>query len=338
MIRNSPVITSYPYLENFEAGDGNWYSLGKNNSWEYGTPAATKINRAASGSKAWKTNLTGSYKDQQLSYLYSPCFDITGMTSPTLSVSIALDLEDCGSGPTDLCDGAYVEYSSDGTTWTRLGANGQGTNWYNKAYTNNNVWSVQDYTNWHVATIPLPAGYNRLRLRFVITSDPFVNREGIAVDDIHIYDNIYGIYNGAPYTSNTINQASVSGSGWVNFTDGGKLIASVNPNGQNLGSTNARVYINTGAVRINNGQYYHNRNITIKPANRALTDSATVRFYFLDTETENLINATGCPACTNLLRPTNWVCLSTMMQILLKKMERWPMICRRTGYSLYRRM
>jgi hypothetical protein len=294
-IRNSPTITSYPYLENFEAGDGYWYTLGKNNSWEYGTPASSKVTRAASGSKAWKTNLTGSYKDQQLSYLYSPCFDITGMTNPTLSVSIALDLEDCGPA---LCDGAYMEYSADGVTWTRLGAYGQGTNWYNKNYAGNNLWSEEDYTHWHVATIPLPAGYNRLRLRFVVTSDPFVNREGIAVDDIHIYDNTYGIYDGAPYTSNTINQPVVSGSNWFDFTDGGKLIASVNPNGQNLGNTNARAYINTSAVRTNSGQYYHDRNITIKPANVNLADSASVRFYFLDTETENLINATGCPTCT----------------------------------------
>ena len=30
----------------------------------------------------------------------------------------------------------------------------------------------------------------------------------------------------------------------------------------------------------------------------SLTDSALVRFYFLDTETETLINATGCASCT----------------------------------------
>ncbi|MEI9913288.1 MAG: hypothetical protein WDO71_28770 [Bacteroidota bacterium] len=228
--------------------------------------------------KHGRTNLSGSYKDRQLSYLYSPCYDITGMTNPTLSLSIALDLEDCGSGPNDLCDGAYAEYSADGATWVRLGAVGQGTNWYDKAYPGNHLWSVQDYTNWHVATIPLPAGYNRLRIRFVITSDPYVNREGVAIDDIHIYDNIYGIYDGPPYTGNTINQPAVSGNSWIDFTDGGKLIASVNPNNQNLGSTNTRVYINTSAVRSIGGQYYHDRNITIKPANINLADSATVRF------------------------------------------------------------
>ena len=54
-LANSPVITitpSLPYLQNFEANNGSWFGDGKSNSWEYGTPASTKINRAASGSKA----------------------------------------------------------------------------------------------------------------------------------------------------------------------------------------------------------------------------------------------------------------------------------------------
>jgi len=65
-----------------------------------------------------------------------------------------------------------------------------------------------------------------------------------------------------------------------------------------MGSTAVQAYINTGSVRFDARQYYHDRNITIKPANIALADSAIVRFYFLDTETETLINATGCAVCT----------------------------------------
>ncbi len=294
-IYNSPVISSFPYLENFEASNGAWYTAGNKSSWAYGTPTSVKIARAASGSKAWKTNLSGGYNDNEFSYLYSPCFDLTGMTSPTLSLSIALDLEDCGAS---LCDMAYVEYSADGKTWSRLGTNLTGTNWYNKNYSGNYVWSKEDYTHWHAATVPLPTGLSRLRLRFVMKSDPYVSKEGIAVDDIHVYDNINGIYTGAPYTSAVVNQPSVNGTGWVDFTDGGKLIASINPNGQNLGSTNVQAYINTAGVRSWFGQYYHDRNITIKPTNTALADSATVRFYFLDSETEDLINASTCPGCS----------------------------------------
>lgn len=291
---NSPVITTFPYLQNFESGDGSWHAGGKLSSWQYGTPAATKINGAASGSKAWKTSLIGNHNDLEKSYLYSPCFDITGLANPMLSISIALDLEDCG---TTLCDAAYMEYSADGKTWTRLGTSGAGTNWYNKNYSGKHVWSVQNYTRWHVATSALPAGMNRLRLRFVMESDPFVNNEGIAIDDIHIYDSVYGIYSGPPNTSPAITQAIVNGTDWIHFESAGKLFASVNPNGQNMGSTEVQTFINTGAVRVNSSQYYHNRNITIKPTALNLADSATVRFYFLDSETEALINATGCGSC-----------------------------------------
>ncbi len=294
VIINSPVISTFPHLQQFELDNGYWYTGGLRSSWEYGTPASSKINRAASGSKAWKTRLAGNYNDGELSYLYSPCYDISGLSQPTLSMSLALDIEDCGNS--EFCDGAWMEYSADGTSWTRLGAFNAGTNWYNRNYPDNPCWSVEDYTRWHVATIPLPAGLSRLRLRLVMSSDPFVGREGVAVDDIHIYDNDKGIYTGATMPDATP-PVAVNGSNWVDFTSNDQLIASVNANGQDLGNTTAQVFINTGPVRISSNQYYHDRNITIKPGNTSLADSATVRFYFLDTETETLINATGCGSC-----------------------------------------
>jgi hypothetical protein len=294
-LTNSPLITSFPYLENFEGGTASWHTGGRNSSWEYGTPAAVKIKRAASGSKAWKTRVVGFYNDNELSYLYSPCFDISGMTNPALSLSLALDIEDCGAG---YCDGAWVEYSTDGVTWIKLGAFGQGTNWYNKNYSGNHLWSQQNYTRWHVATTALPTVNNsRLRLRFVFNSDAGLTKEGIGVDDIHIYDNINGIYDGATMGA-PVTQNISGGTSWINFISAGKLVASVQPNNQVMGSTDVQAYIHTGAVRNYSGQYYHNRNITIKPATTGLSDSATVRFYFLDTETEALIAATGCGVCT----------------------------------------
>ena len=290
---NAGLISSFPYLENFELGNGSWYTGGTGSSWEYGTPASNKINSAASGSKAWKTRLAGNYNDLEYSYLYSPCFDISGMTNPTLSVSLALDLEDCGAS---LCDAAWVEYSADGVTWNKLGAFGSGTNWYNKSYTGNDVWNIQNYTRWHVATTALPAGISRLRLRFVLNSDPAVNHEGVAIDDIHIYDNTMGIYDGVTMNSPTTQTIS-GGTSWIHYTSGGKLVASIQPNGQNLGSTGVRAFINTGPVRYTSTQYYHDRNITIIPANN-VTDSVGVRFYFLDIETDSLLNASGCSSCS----------------------------------------
>ena len=286
---NSPLITSFPYLQNFENSSGNWYADGKNVSWQYGTPASAKINRAASGAKAWKTRLQGNYNDMEQSYLYSPCFDLTGMTNPTLSFSLALDLEDCGA---QLCDGAWVEYSSDGMTWNKLGAQGQGTNWYNKSA--DQLWSIQDFTRWHVSTISLPAGLTRLRIRFVFSSDPAANREGIAIDDVHIYDNINGIYDGATMNGPVIQ--TVSGNKWIDFISAGKLVASIQPNNQNLGLARVQAYINAGATRYTSSQYYMDRNITIKPVITPL-DSVIVRFYYLNKEADSLINAKGCAGC-----------------------------------------
>lgn len=296
VIRNQPIISSFPYLQNFENNDGFWYSGGENSSWQYGTLASRRISKAASGTKAWKTQLQGTYNDRELSYLYSPCFDVTSMTKPTLSFSVALDLEDCG---TSLCDAAWVEYSTDGINWVKLDttAGGSHVNWYNK--TSGRVWSVQNYTYWHVATVPLPAAANRLRLRFVLASDDASSREGIAVDDIHIYDNTRGIYDGVTMSSPAAQ--AVAGSGWTDVLSNGKLVASLQPSGQNLGNTAVQAFIFGGAVRNHNNQYYHHRNITIKPENN-VSDSVSVRFYFTDFETDTLLRDTGCSTC---LRPAS---------------------------------
>lgn len=292
VIYNSPTTTVFPYLQNFETGNGGWYTDGSNASWEYGTPASANINRAASGAKAWKTSLSGNYNDNEYSYLYSPCFAISGMTKPTISFSVALDLENCGA---NVCDAAWVEYSVDNKTWYNLAdLTNAGTNWYSAPL---HVWTVENYTTWHVATMPLPTGYNNIRFRFVLYSDGGVNREGIAIDDIHIYDNTKGIYSGATMASPVTK--AVNGNNWIDFESGGKLVASILPSNQNLGATDVQAYLNSGAVRFtSNDQYYHNRNITIKPTNRTLATPATVRFYFLDTETNTLLNAENCSSCS----------------------------------------
>lgn len=293
VINSQPVISSFPYLEDFEAGNGNYFVTGVNTSWQWGKPVSTKIDTAASGTRAWKTRLAGNYNDQELSQLNSPCFNISSLQNPMLSFSMAYDIEDCT--PYNVtCDQAWVEYSADGSNWQKLGAAGQGTNWYDNAASK--VWLKRDKTYWHVASIPLPKGLANLRLRFVFSSDEATNYEGIAIDDIHIYDLPAPMYNRAG-TGNAITQV-VSGNAPVNFSDGGKLVATILPNNNNLGSTEVKAYIYQGGVRNDGQQYYGNRNITIKPAN-AISGNATVRFYFTDKEADSLRLAATCGNCTN---------------------------------------
>lgn len=292
-LRNLPVINQFPYLQDFEESNGYWFADGKNSSWELGSPNSLTIKSAASGSKAWKTTLNGNYNDREHSFLYSPCFDISGLAKPMLSFAMALDIEDCN---TTMCDAAWVEYSTDGISWHQLGNVGEGTNWYNRPYTPNAAWSVQNYTNWHVASIPLPTGNNNLRIRFVMKSDPYVSREGVAIDDIHIFDLNSPIFEPAASASSRI-ELPVNGNNWIEFKQDNELIAAIHPNGQDMGITAVQSFHHFGEVRDTNDVLYLDRNLVIQPAQTRLNDSVEVRFYFKDREVERIRQLEGCDDC-----------------------------------------
>lgn len=286
--QTTPLISNYPYLEGFENNNGYWYTQGINNSWQWGTPAKTIINKAANGSKAWVTNLTGNYSDNQLSYLYSPCFDLSSLTNPVLSFSHIFKMEDgCD------CDYHWVEYSTNDSTWVKLGTVGSGTNWYDNA--TKKAWQLSN-TKWHVSSFDIPVTATKVRFRIVMYSDPATDFEGVGIDDVHIFDKA-PVYNGSNI-SNGISQ-NVSGNNWIDFDMNGKRVASINPNGQDLGVTNVKMFIDTGAIRDTTNQYYLARDIVIQPAKKPAGNVA-VRFYFLDSEANRLINDTSCNSCISI--------------------------------------
>ncbi|MBS1597748.1 MAG: S8 family serine peptidase [Bacteroidetes bacterium] len=286
--QTTPLISAYPYLEGFENTNGYWYTQGINDNWQWGTPQKNIINKAANGSKAWVTNLTGNYDNNQLSYLYSPCFDLTSLNTPVLSFSHIFQMEDnCD------CDYHWVEYSINDSTWTRLGNATSGVNWYDNAL--RQAWQKSD-TIWHVSSFDIPVKPAKVRFRIVMFSDPASNFEGVGIDDIHIFDKS-PVYDSANISTG-ISQ-NVSGSNWINFDMGGKRIASINPNGQDLGNTTVKVFIDSAAIRDTTNQYYLGRNIVIQPSKTPASD-VSVRFYFLDSEVDSLINATGCLNCTSI--------------------------------------
>lgn len=182
-VTNSPVITSLPYMEDFENGQGGWVSGGTNSSWELGVPAGTFIDTASSGINAWVTNLTGNYTINEGSYIESPCFDFSSLQiDPILEFSQIYQTESC-------CDEGYVDISLDGgMTWHKLGTAGEGQNWYNDAA--DNLWNGTsgNATEWRTARHLLngAAGQSSVKLRFVFSSDFSITYEGFGVDDISI--------------------------------------------------------------------------------------------------------------------------------------------------------
>ncbi len=281
--RNQPNITSFPYLENFETNDGNWFADGFNSSWQYGTPNSLRLKKAASGTKVWTTNLSGNYNDNEASYLYSPCFELSGLQNPMLSFSLSTHIENCGN---TLCDAAYVEYSDDGTNWKKLGATGEGYNWYG----DQQVWNDSSL-RWRVASIPLPKDVPSLKLRFVLRSDAGAAWDGIAIDDIHIFDLKHPVYNGASVKVSNI----VNSGGWTDFVSGNDILAQMHSNA-NTGNTDVYLYNHSYVLNPVLRHYNLQRNYVLQSAQNA-EDSVSIRLFITDQEVVKLVNDQNCDTC-----------------------------------------
>ncbi|HZV69793.1 MAG TPA: S8 family serine peptidase [Saprospiraceae bacterium] len=280
-IVNSALITVFPYREGFESGGNGWLSGGINSTWMTGAPGKEIISHAAEGKKIWTTNLSGTHNPDETSYLYSPCFDFTGFTQPFLSFAFQYQLE---AG----FDYAWVEYRVEGTEdWIKLGTQGSGTNWYNDP---SNRWNGTQ-SRWITTGIQIPVTNMVVQFRWVMQSDVGVELEGIAIDQINIYDRVQ-IYNGAAIQMTL----PVSGNNWIHFDQGGQRIFSLNPEGQNLGNVTLSLFKSGQNFLLTDSIYLLSRNWVLTSSLPAISP-VKLRGYFTSTEANNLVNATGCSQC-----------------------------------------
>lgn len=292
-VRNQPIINKFPYLEDFEANDGYFYTDGTNSSWQYGTPSSAIIDHAASGTKAWKTSLEGKYNKNELSYLYSPCFDISGLARPMLSFHMASDIENPDG---EVFDRAYVEYTLDGDHWQRLGESGEGTNWYDNAEAQ--AWAKEEQTFWQVASIPLPPSATPISFRFVLYSDQGSEHEGLAIDDIHIYDYEHPIFDQDRLTSG--NESLIPPFSEIDFIENGDIALTILNRSSDLGKTEAQAYKHEHFINSDSSQYYLPKSFTLQSGSPA-SDKATIRFYIPDTAIKTLRNDQTCPSCSPVI-------------------------------------
>ncbi|MFM7288183.1 MAG: hypothetical protein ACKO18_02245, partial [Bacteroidota bacterium] len=184
-VTHIPLVSSLPYSQNFEANNGGLISGGSNNSWAWGVPSGMVITSAASGQRAWVTNLGGDYNNSELSYLQLPCFNFSSIQNANISFSINFSTE-------ATYDGVNLQYSTNGgSTWQVLGAVGSGTNWYSSpSVSSSNGQPVWDggSNGWLRASHSLSALNNAssVLMRFVFSSDGSVTEEGIGIDSIMI--------------------------------------------------------------------------------------------------------------------------------------------------------
>ncbi|KAA9325473.1 T9SS type A sorting domain-containing protein [Adhaeribacter soli] len=192
-----PSISTYPYFENFEAGNGGWVAGGTSSSWALGTPAKSVINSAGSGTKSWVTNLTGDYNASEQSQVVGPCFNLSSLVQPIITLKIWWNME-------NNYEKAALQSSIDGgVTWQHVGAFGDPNNWYNNNSTfgpgvgggvkegwSGNATSNNGSGGWLTAKHALTGlgGQSSVLLRIAFGSDGIVQDNGFAFDDVSIFE------------------------------------------------------------------------------------------------------------------------------------------------------
>jgi cysteine-rich repeat protein len=185
------------YTENFDDDASGWtvqiatMPAGRVSSWAWGVPSGAAkafITGCAGGSSGcWVTSLTTDYLNNELGYVVSPAFDMSAVdVDPVMSFSHIFENQ-ASADPT------WIDISlDDGTTWTRLGAVGEGQNWYNQATPGafRNTWDGTSGAAgaWRTASHELTgaSGHAAVRVRFAFQSNVTTVRDGVAFDDIVI--------------------------------------------------------------------------------------------------------------------------------------------------------
>jgi hypothetical protein len=182
-----PVLT-LSSCDDFESGNVGWISTptGGQNSWQLGTPAFGATTGAYSGTNAWDINLTSGYVANEIDTLYSPIYDVTGLTASNLTMSFYRNHNTANT------DGFWVEYTINGNTWSMLGSLGDpnASNWYNTgnlnftnlpAFTgNSNGWVKSTYFLNNI----LASNPTIIRFRFIFSSATFsTGGAGVSIDN-----------------------------------------------------------------------------------------------------------------------------------------------------------
>ncbi|MEM9985137.1 MAG: CARDB domain-containing protein, partial [Bacteroidota bacterium] len=186
-------VSSFPYQEDFESGDGGWMSGGSKSTWELGTPNKSTITGAASGTKAWVTGRTSDYESFESSYVISPCFDFTQLGSQsTFSMWVWWESE-------SPWDGATLQSSVDGgSSWQVIGE--VSPDWFNSTFVaslpggQSLGWTGRQSSNngsggWRQVSQFIPAsliGKPEVRLRVAFSSNGSVQGDGFAFDRVVI--------------------------------------------------------------------------------------------------------------------------------------------------------
>ncbi len=276
------IITQYPYYESFESNAASWVaqSSGNQSRWEWGAGLgkSSAIDTAANGSKFWYSNPGFEQNQEELSYLQSPCFDLSQQGDMQISFHSAYRL----NGENEQ---AWLEVSQDGQEWTKAGNSGSGSNWYNEGSDN---WG-NGRTTWQPSGLKIPQGSypanGRLRFRLVYKQAQGNSGQGFALDDIHME-----AASDVDMT-NTLDESEESSipSAWLSFGKEGSRAAMVQ-NNPATGILNVQMHLHQDGIRAFADRYYLDRNFLFLPQTAAAAPQK-IRLFIADAEVKRMMEA-----------------------------------------------
>jgi hypothetical protein len=214
----------FPYFEDFEKPDHGWIAeafqarnspttvasdpryIPSDTSWILTRPTGANISSASSGTLAWWTGHNqreqiskpfDTYYRNENSVVNGPCYDLTLLKRPMISVDYYSDAE-------KNLDGVVLQYSTDGgSTWKVIGNDGQGINWYNGRSILGSPGNGENFENfgwtekqggWKNARFNLDMiperARSKVRIRFAFgTNDgnaPLITHDGFAFDNVFV--------------------------------------------------------------------------------------------------------------------------------------------------------
>ena len=123
----SPKIDSFPYVEDFETDNGSWFAESRDSTyrllWEWGIDSTSLGGPNDNSNHIWATQTNASYAESEDAWVYSPCFDISNLDRPMISLNYWSNVRPS--------DGAILEYQGADGRWLPLGAVNRGIDWYN---------------------------------------------------------------------------------------------------------------------------------------------------------------------------------------------------------------
>ncbi len=237
-------VAGAEYLEDFEGSDGGWIAeafnatnstftniIKSDTSWIWGPPTGATINNTVSGSNVWWTGANGnSYFQNENSVVDGPCFDLTSLLRPMVTLDYYSDSE-------KNIDGAVLQYSiNGGLTWRIVGPpegqsnRDEGINWFNGVgiLSNPGTQAIGNYgwtdkqTSWKNARFNLDmipvANRSQVRLRIAFASndgnDPTQTFDGFAFDNFFVGEKARNVLV-EHFTTSTLN-ASVNADTYLN--------------------------------------------------------------------------------------------------------------------------